>query len=113
MKRFVVNWLVIVIAVFIAIALLPGQITPRSTSDVLVFALVLGLLDAFVAPILKILSFPLNLLTFGLFSLVLNALLFWLAVVLEGHISVTGFVTVFLAALVVSAVNLIVGRLLG
>ena len=99
-------------AVFIAAALLPGQISYKSTTDVAIFAVVLGLLDAFVLPILKVLSFPLNLATFGLFSLVLNALLFWLAAVVEGHITVAGFVTVFIAALIVSAVNLVAGRAL-
>lgn len=112
MTRFVTNWIVIVIAVFIAVALLPGHISYRSTTDILIFALVLGLLDAFVAPVLRIISLPLTIITFGLFSLVLNAILFWLATVLEGNISVDGFLYIFIAALIVSAVNLVVGRLL-
>jgi len=111
-RRFVINWLVIIIAVFIATFLLPGRIKYDSTTDIAIFAVVLGLLDAFLLPILKVLSFPINLATFGLFSLVLNALLFWLAAVVEGHITVDGFLTVFIAALIVSAVNLVVGRAL-
>ncbi len=113
MKGFVVNWVVIVIAVFIAAALLPTQITYRSTADVAIFALILGLLDAFVLPVLRVISFPLTLVTFGLFSLVLNALLFWLAAIVEGNIGVAGFITVFIAAIIVSAVNVVVGRALG
>lgn len=117
MKPFIVNWVVIVIAVFIATALLPGQIQYGSVRDIAVFAVVLGLLDAFVRPVLKVLSFPINLATFGLFSLVLNALLFWLATVVERNVSVGGsglqyLVNLFIAALIVSAVNLVVGRAL-
>jgi len=111
-RRFIVNWIVIVIAVFIAAALLRGHLTYASTTDVLVFAIVLGLIDAFIRPVLKILSFPLNLITFGLFSLVLNALLFWFAASIERHVTVDSFVTAFIAALIVSAVNLVVGRAL-
>ncbi|MGH2458005.1 MAG: phage holin family protein [Chloroflexota bacterium] len=112
MRRFIVNWVVIVVAVFIATALLPGKITYGSPTDIAIFAIVLGLLDAFLLPILKVLSFPINLITFGLFSLVLNALLFWLATVVEGNIQVAGVLTVFIAALIVSAVNLVLGRAL-
>jgi len=111
-KRFVVNWIVIVVAVFIAAALLPHKLTYASTADIAIFAVVLGVLDAFALPVLKILSFPINLATFGLFSLVLNALLFWLATVVEGNIQVDGALTVFIAALIVSATNLVLGRAL-
>lgn len=111
MTRFALNWSLIVIAVFIAATLLPGQISYGSTQDVLIFALVLGLLNAFVAPILRLLTFPITLLTFGLFSLVINAALFWLAAGLVGDVKVAGFLTAILAALIVSTVNLVFGRL--
>jgi putative membrane protein len=112
MTRLVVNWLVIVVAVFLAAQLLPGQIIYYSFTGLAIFALVLGLLNAFVAPIIKLLTFPLTLLTLGLFSLVVNALMFWLAASLSGSVAVSGFVSAFIAALIVSAVNLVLGRLL-
>lgn len=111
MTRFVLNWAVIVVAVFVATKLLPGQITYGSTNDILLFALVLGLLNAFVAPILRLITFPIRLLTLGLFTLVINAGLFWLAAVLVGNVQVAGFVTAILAALIVSVVNLVFGHL--
>lgn len=111
MTRLVVNWLVIVVAVVLAAQLLPGQIVYRSFADVALFAVVLGLLNAFVAPVIKLLTFPLTLLTLGLFSLVVNALMFWLAASLSGHVVVSGFATAFIAALIVSVVNLFLGRL--
>jgi putative membrane protein len=111
-RRFVVNWIVIVVAVFIAAVLLPRRVTYASTADLAVFAVILGLLDAFILPILRVISFPLTLVTFGLFSLVLNALMFWLAASVEGHVTVAGFGWAFVAALIVSAVNLVIGRAL-
>jgi putative membrane protein len=108
--HFILNWAVIVVAVFIAAALLPG-LTYASTADVLVFGLILGLLNAFVAPILRLLTLPIRLLTFGLFTLIINAALFWFAAILEGNVRVAGFLTALLAALIVSAVNVVFGRL--
>ena len=111
MTRFVLNWVVVVVAVVIATKLLPGQISYGATSDLLLFALVLGLLNAFVAPILRLLTCPIQLLTLGLFTFVINAGLFWLAAVVEGNVQVAGFLTAFLAALIVSVVNLAFGHL--
>ncbi len=111
MNRILVNWLVIVIAVVIATKLLPGQIVYNGFQGLAIFALVLGLLNAVVAPVIKILAFPITLLTLGLFSLVINAAMFWFAAGIV-HVQVAGFVTAFIAALIVSVVNMILGRAL-
>lgn len=111
MKRFVLHWAVIVIAVYIAAALLSPRIRYRSNADILLFSLVLGLLDTFIGPVLRVLTFPFTLLTFGLFSLIVNGFLFWMAANLEGHIAVQGFISAVLAAIVVSVVNVVVGHL--
>jgi putative membrane protein len=119
MTRFVVNWLAIVIAVYIAAAVLPtSMIAYSSYGGLAAFGLVLGLLNAFVGPILKILTFPLTLLTLGFFSLVVNALLFWFAASISGSIlglgtvTVSGFLAALVAAVIVSVVSLIVRRVL-
>jgi putative membrane protein len=111
MTRLVANWLVVVVAVVLANQLLPGQIVYKSFANVALFAVVLALLNAFIAPVIKLLTFPLTVLTLGLFSLVVNALMFWLASSLGGYVTVAGFGAAFVAALIVSAVNLILGRL--
>lgn len=111
MNRILVNWLVIVIAVVSATKLLPGQIVYNGFQGLAIFALVLGLLNAVVAPVIKILAFPITLLTLGLFSLVINAAMFWFAAGIV-HVQVAGFVTAFIAALIVSVVNMILGRAL-
>jgi putative membrane protein len=77
-----------------------------------VFALALGVLNAFVRPILLLLTLPLNLLTLGLFTFVVNALVFWMASGIDLGVRVDNFVAAFLGALVVSAVSFVASRVL-
>jgi putative membrane protein len=77
----------------------------------LVFALILGVLNAFLRPILLLLTLPLNLLTLGLFTLVVNAIVFWLASQIGG-VRVDNFQAAFLGALVVSVVSFVASRML-
>jgi putative membrane protein len=78
----------------------------------LVFALVLGILNAFLRPILLLLTLPLNLLTLGLFTLVVNAIVFWLASQIGTGVRVADFPAAFLGALVVSIVSFVASRML-
>jgi len=78
----------------------------------LITALVLGLVNAVLKPILLILTLPVNILTLGLFTLVINALLFWfVASFIEGF-AVTGFMPAFWGALILSVVSWLVSGLL-
>ncbi len=82
-----------------------------SIGDLLLVAIIFGVLNAFVKPILKFLTCPLQILTLGLFTLVLNALLLWLtawvAEILDIGFYVDGFMPAFLGALIVSAVSIV------
>jgi putative membrane protein len=98
------------VAVWVAVLVVPGiQANPSNYGTIAVMAIILGLLNALVRPVLKLLSCPLIVLTLGLFILVLNALTFWLAAWVGQRFglgfSVTGFVPAFLGALVVSVVS--------
>lgn len=77
----------------------------------LVFAVVLGLLNAFVRPVLLLLTLPLNLITLGLFTLVINAAIFWLATWFDLGVQVDGFRGAFIGALLVSIVSFVASRL--
>ena len=77
----------------------------------LLVAVVLGLLNVTVGLVLKVLTFPLTLVTFGLFLLVINALMFWAASFVKGF-HVGGFWAAFFGALVVTVINLIGKQLL-
>lgn len=78
----------------------------------LVAALVLGLVNALIRPILGLLSLPITVLTLGLFSLVLNALMFGLAAWLVGNFSVSGFWPALFGALIYSVLSGVVNALL-
>ncbi len=67
-----------------------------------IFAVVLGVLNALVRPILLLLTCPINLLTLGLFVFVVNAAVFWAATLLWPGVAVSGFIGALLGSLVVS-----------
>lgn len=96
-------WLLNAIALLIVAYILPG-ITVASFGSALIAALVLGLLNTLVKPVLVILTLPITVVTLGLFLLVLNALVFWfVGSVLKGF-QVEGFWWAFLGALIYSII---------
>src|SRR5579859_3993510 len=119
-KRFALRVLATALAVLLAsgfISGIPGIAGISINADqpfvaALVFALVLGILNAFLRPILLLLTLPLNLLTLGLFTLVVNAIVFWLASQIGDGVRVANFPAAFLGALVVSVVSFVASRVL-
>jgi putative membrane protein len=117
MTKLILRWAINAVALYAAIALVPG-IIPQST-DWLSFvwlALIFGLLNALLRPLLKMLTCPLILLTLGLFTLVINTLLFYLAGYIGSQFGV-GFIVVdlwsaFLGGLITSAVSILLSFLL-
>jgi putative membrane protein len=71
----------------------------------LIAAIAVGLVNSFVRPVLSLLSLPLNLVTLGLFSLVVNGICFWLAAVLVPGFSVHGLLAILLSPVILSFVN--------
>jgi putative membrane protein len=76
----------------------------------LIFAVVLGILNALVRPILLLVTCPLNLITLGLFTFVVNALVFWLATAVIGGVNVDGFTGALLGSLTVTVCTAIADR---
>lgn len=104
-----INWLTTTVAILISAYLLPG-VSVRSFGAALVTALVLGLINAFVRPILVILTLPLTILTLGLFIFVLNALLVLLTSAIVPGFSVQSFWWALLFSLVFSVVSFVLHR---
>lgn len=77
----------------------------------LVAALILGLVNALIKPLLIILTLPINIFTFGLFTLVINALMFWLASTVVKGFFVAGFWPAFWGALIMWIVGWFVNSL--
>lgn len=105
--RLLLHWFVVTLAVLLSAYLLPG-VSIAGFWAAMVVALVLGLLNAFVRPLLVLLTLPLTIITFGLFLFVINALIILFAAAL-----VPGFhVENFWWALLFSIVLAVVGALL-
>jgi putative membrane protein len=108
--RFLIHLVVVAFALWVAAYLVPG-ISFRSTPSLLLAALVLGLVNALVRPILFILTLPITIITLGLFYLVVNGLAFALTAALVPGFTVTSFTNAILGALVVSLVSWVLGAI--
>lgn len=97
-------WILNAVALLIVAYILPG-ITVASFGSALIAALVLGLLNMLVKPVLVLLTLPITIVTLGLFLLVLNALLFWFAGSILKGFQVDGFGWALLGALIYSIVT--------
>ena len=92
--------------------LVPG-VRVANLWSALVAALIIGLVNALIRPLILLLTLPVNILTLGLFTLVVNALMFWLASSIAKGFDVANFKAAFLGALVFWLVSWIVNGLLG
>ena len=112
MKRFLIHWLVIALALWVTAYVVPG-VSVDSTQALAIAAVVLGLVNALIRPVLTILTLPITILTLGLFYLVVNGLAFLLASKLVSGFHVAGFWWAVLGALLVSIISSFVGGFAG
>lgn len=96
---FLIRWLINTLALLIAAYIVPG-VSFSGFWSALVAALIFGLINAIIRPIMVILTLPVNIVTLGLFTLVINALMFWLTASIVKGFTVTGFWPAFFGALV-------------
>ena len=102
---FLIQWAVTALSLWVASYLFKG-LRFEGTGSLVVAALVLGFANALVKPLLIVLTFPLTLLTLGLFLLVINALMFWLAGSMLAGFAVGGFWWAFAGALIYSVLGM-------
>jgi len=117
MRKLLLRWIINAVAVYVAIRLVEGLTAEGGWIVYFEVALILGLVNALIAPLVKLLTCPLILLTLGLFTLVINGLMLWLAsligssVGLEFHVE--GFLPAFWGALVIGVVSFALSVLTG
>jgi|SRR5579859_1339729 len=104
--RLLLNWVLSAVAVWIVAQVVPG-VHVNGAAAALIAALAIGLINATLGALLKIITFPLTLLTLGLFWFVINALMLELASALVPGFQVRGFLAAFIGAIVLSLVNLV------
>lgn len=99
-----IKWLLSALSIIIAAYLLPG-VTVASLWTALIVALVLGLLNLVIKPILLLLTLPVNLLTLGLFTFVINATMVWLTSTIVKGFMVGGFLNALLFSLLLTIIQ--------
>ena len=109
--RLLLIWLINAAALF-ALPFLMSSVTVTNVGAALVAALVLGLVNTLVRPILVLLTLPVTFLSLGLFLLVINALLFWAVAHFVDGFEVGGFWSAFIAAILYSIISWALSTLL-
>jgi putative membrane protein len=104
MKGIALRWLVLTLAIMVAAYLIRG-IAVKGFPSALLAAAMLGILNAFFRPILIILTLPINILTLGLFTFVINAILLMMASGVIGGFEVQGFWPALLGSLIISIIS--------
>lgn len=103
-----IRWLFLSFSVWVATVLIPG-VRYTNPTDILWAAMVLGLLNTFVKPVLKLFATPFILLSFGIFLLIINAALLWLTSKLVAGFVVSGFWPAVGGSIVVSITSMLFG----
>jgi putative membrane protein len=101
----IIRFLINVAAILIIAHIFPKLIQVEGFGAALIAALVLGIINAIIRPILVLLTFPVTFLTLGLFLLVINALMLWLAATIVPGFKVNGFWGAFLGSILISIVS--------
>jgi putative membrane protein len=113
---FWVRWLVNAAALWIATRIVPGVTYIGGWLPFLGVALIFGVVNAFIRPVAKVLTFPIIILTLGIFALVVNGLMLWLTSALSDALDlgfhVRGFWAAFFGALVVGIVSTLLSMLI-
>lgn len=108
MASFIIRILGNTLALYVAVLLVPGFLVTGGVEQYLLAGIVLGILNMTVRPILKLISFPFILLTLGLFTLVINAIILWLVDRVFPSVLIADFTALAWATVVVTVVNLLV-----
>lgn len=111
MKSFVWRWIVNTIALLVVARLVQGIVVDNVLSLFLA-ALVLGVLNAVIRPVLLLLTLPINILSLGLFTLVINALMLKIVDWLVIGFSTGSFLSTIFAALILSIISMILSAIL-
>jgi len=105
--RFIVQVLSNAVAILLANYLLEGFVFKGDILTLFVAGVILGLINFFIKPLLKLISAPLILLTLGLFSIIINIGLLWLLEYLIPELTISGFWTYLWSVLILIAVNIV------
>ncbi|OGI00261.1 MAG: hypothetical protein A2104_01765 [Candidatus Melainabacteria bacterium GWF2_32_7] len=107
MLNAIIRWVLLALAVMLVAFIVPG-IQVGGFLAALIAALVIGIINLFIRPIVMALTLPINLLTLGLFTFVINALLLWFVGAITPGFTVEGFVPALLGSLLLSILSVLI-----
>ncbi len=114
MRGLLVRWILTAFSLWLVATVFPALITIRGAGAALVAALILGLVNAIVRPVIVLLTFPFTIASLGLFLFLVNAAMFGLAALLSGGaFQVHGLVGAVLGSLLVSGISLVLTWIVG
>ncbi|KGF73384.1 membrane protein [Neosynechococcus sphagnicola sy1] len=111
MSNFLLTWLISAFSLLITAKLVPGLVV-SGVIPAAIAAIVLGLANAIVKPILVVLTLPLTIITLGLFLFVVNALTFWIVGSVTPGFKVEGFIPALLGSVVLTLISSLLNNLL-
>ncbi|OHB19754.1 MAG: hypothetical protein A2854_03830 [Parcubacteria group bacterium RIFCSPHIGHO2_01_FULL_56_18] len=110
--HFILKFLAIAVAVYLTVEIVPGISLAGGWATLLLVSLAWSVIVTLVRPVLQLLAFPITIVTLGLFSLIINALLFWAMELIVPGFDVTGFVPALLGSIVLSLVSWLLQKVL-
>jgi putative membrane protein len=116
MQNAFIKWLINTIAIMLAVKIVPGITYAGGWLGILIVGLIFGLINTFIRPFINLFSIPLLILSLGLFTFIINALMLSLTSWISGGLAlgfhVAGFKAAFLGSLIISLVSLVLSCLL-
>lgn len=109
LKQLIFVWVATAVALAVSAALIPSVDIDGGVGTLLWVALLFGLVNGLIGPLLRLISLPLTLVTFGLFGLVINGGLLALTAGLSDALDVGGFLATMVAAVIISVVTAVLG----
>ena len=104
--RFILRIIFVATAILLAAYWVPGIVIESFWPTAVLASLFFSLLNTTIKPILRIISFPINFITLGLFTFVINAWVFWMLTFLHG-VSINSFISALLGSIIVSIVKML------
>ncbi|HEY7199364.1 MAG TPA: phage holin family protein [Candidatus Dormibacteraeota bacterium] len=110
--RLVLGLIVVALAFVVVVRIVPGIQVHGGVTEYLIVAVVFGLVNGILGPVLKLVTLPISVLTLGLFMLVLNALLLALSAYLVPALTIDGFWSAFVGAILIGLVSWVLNTFL-
>jgi len=103
--HFLIKFLAVAVAVYLTVNIVPGISVAGGWTTLLLVSLVWSVIITVIRPVLQLLALPITIVTLGLFSFILNALLFWAMTLIVPGFTIAGFVPALLGSIVLSIIS--------